>query len=392
MKPIKITGKACICILIFFSSCLVIRKKEVAKVIGHVEPEPATYCFTVKTKITDILSVSAKIGNQANEQDFMFDTGSPLTYSFKTKDSFNIAAKKYFKIGSYKCDYGTGAVTFGNVKFNNAGFIVTDHILREYPEVDGLIGSSLLQTSICELNFADSTIKISNDLANFTNIKNSYAGSFEPSEAQATPIVKIAIGKDTLTAFIDTGFSGLIKFNGNVKLPPGAATKREWYRNVKYFGGSKKDLFVNGAYYQVSRLGISGLQLDSMIIWQDPKYYGRNLVGLAFLKKFIVTIDWAHHRIYLKPIEELHFRQIHTYGFTCWMQDKQLRVMDIYKGSDIEKAGVRSGDVIAGINNTNDFSEAMISGINSNKPGNDSIQLEIKGRPAITLKKQRLFN
>lgn len=390
MKPIKTTVTAFICILL--SSCIILRKKAVVKALAHVDPEPKAYCFTVKTKITDILSVSAKTGNQASDQNFMFDTGSPLTYSFKTKDSFNIESKKYFRIGSSKFDYGKGPFNFGNVTFNNAGFIVTDYILDEYKEVDGLIGSSLLQTSICELNFADSTIKVSNDLANFTNIQNSYSGSFEPSAGQGTPIVKIVIGKDTLTGFIDTGFSGLIKFNSNVKLPPEAAGKREWYRNVKYSDGSKKDRFVNGAYYQVHRLGVAGLQLDSLTIWQDPKYYGRNLIGLAFLKKFIVTIDWVHHRIYFKPVNNIRFRQIYTYGFTCWMHDRQLRVLDLYKGSELEKAGVKSGDVIVSINKIKDFSEAMISNINSNTPDNVPIQLEIENKRVITLKKGRLFD
>ncbi len=393
MKTIKIVGKTTFFILIFLCSCVISRKKKLEKLLGNVDPEPKTYCFTLKAKITDILSVKAQIGNRKDTQKFMFDTGSPLTYSFKAKDSFNIATKKLFRLGSNKFDYGFGSINLGNVRFNNAGFLVTDYVMGDYKEVVGMIGSSILQTSICELNFADSTIKISNDLENFTNIQNSFSSSFQPSDAQGTPIVKIVIGKDTLTAYIDTGFSGIIRLNGKLKIPKEEAEEKESFRNVRYFGASKRDFFINTIHYQVYRLGISGIKMDTIILRQDQKYYGRNCVGLAFLKKFIVTIDWIHHKIYFKPIEDIHFKQnIYTYGFNCSMFDKQLRVLDIYKGSEFEKTGIKSGDIILSINKKSDFSDAMISNINSNKPSNDSLRIEIKDKPLFILKKHKLFN
>ncbi len=363
------------------------------KLVVNVDLEPKIYCFTLKAKITDILTVKAQIGNRTDTQNFMFDTGSPLTYSFKTKDSFNIATKKLFRLGATKFDYGSGSIKLGNVNFNNVGFLVTDYIVGDYKEVAGLIGSSMLQKSICELNFADSTIKISNDLKIFTNIQNSYSNDFIPSEAQGTPIVKIIIGKDTLTAFIDTGFSGIVRLNGKLKIPKEEAGEKESLRNVKYFGASKRDFFINTIHYQVYRLGISEIKMDSIILQQDQKYYGRNCVGLAFLKKFIVTIDWIHNRIYLKPIEDIRFKKnIYTYGFNCVKYEKQLRVLDIYKGSKFEKAGIKSGDIILSINKMIDFSDEMISNINSNKPSNDSLRIEIKNKLILTLKKDKLFN
>ncbi|MEO6302018.1 MAG: hypothetical protein ABIP51_02485 [Bacteroidia bacterium] len=393
MKTIKLTGNVLILIIILFTSCIALRKKNLVKQLKNVEPDPKVFCVTLKTKIEDYLYVKAKIGDRAEEQKFLFDTGSPLTYSFKTKDSFNLKTKKYFRFGSKKAAYGSGSITLGNVKFNNAGFIVLQgDIMEEMKDLEGLIGSSILQTSICELNFEDSTIKISNDLSNFTNIQNIYSSDFEPSEAQGTPVVKIAIGKDTVTAFIDTGFDGIIKLSQKEKISIDAASKEESFSNGRYFGGPDKDHFFYRTYYQVHQMRISGMKMDSIVIMQYPEYYGRNLVGLGFLKKFIITIDWIHHRIYFKPIEEINFKKnIYTYGFTCLMQNKQLRVCNIYKGSEFEKAGIKSGDIIVSINKKKDFSDAIISTINSNKPGNDSIQIEIKNKQTLTLKKNALF-
>ena len=155
MKTIKIIAKTLIFMFILLSSCVIIRNKKLAKLLTKVETEPKSYCFTLKTKITDFLSVNAKIGNQINNQNFMFDTGSPLTYSFKAKDSFNIITKKLFRLGKYKFDYGSGSITLGDVKFNNVGYLVTDYAVLEYlKELQGIVGSSILQTSICEINFA----------------------------------------------------------------------------------------------------------------------------------------------------------------------------------------------------------------------------------------------
>ncbi|MBL7910182.1 MAG: PDZ domain-containing protein [Bacteroidia bacterium] len=353
------------------------------KIFTHVETEPKIYSFTLKTKITDILFVKAKINNRSDEQNFMFDTGAPLTYKFTTKDSFNIQAKKLFRLGPYKTDFGSGSINLGNVKFNNAGFLVTDQILGEYKEVEGIIGASMLQTSICEINFADSTIKISNDINNFKNIENCYSSVFEPLGSQGTPIVKIVVGKDTANAFIDTGYSGIIRLNDKINIPSEEAEKQEMF-------SSKKDIFT---YYQLHRLDISGIKMDTVILGQDKKYGGYNCIGLTFLKKFIVTIDWIHHRIYFKPIKAILPKQIlYTYGFTCLMKNNQLRVYAIYKDSPAEKAGLKIGDVIVSINQTNNFSDSTISNINAWKLSNDSIRLEIKDKPTITLKKYKLFN
>jgi hypothetical protein len=392
MRAIKIITTALIIAPLFFSSCVIARKKKAEKLLENVQPDPINYNFTLKAKITDIISIKAQIENTSGTQNFMLDTGSPLTYSYKTRDSFNLATKKLFSFGSNRFHYGSGSITLGNVKFKNAGFLVTDYILNEYREVAGLIGSSILQNSICELNFADSTIKISNLPENFTNTERAYVTAFKPRESQGTPVVKLMIGNDTVTAFIDTGFEGMIRLNKDVKIPVKEAGRQETCRNIKYFNGAKKDDFVKMTYYQPHHFAFSGMDLDSVPIAQDQQYRGKNLVGLAFLKQFIVTINWVNHRIYFKPINKITFKKaIYTYGFTCWLKDKKLRVLDVYKGSEIEKAGIKSGDIIASINKSTVFTNAMVSEINSNSPGTRPIQIVMKNNITFELSKKKLF-
>ncbi len=393
MKKIRSIKIFSLFLLLFFVSCIALRKKDAVKRLKHVETQPQNFCVTLKCNIVNnTIYLKARVGGTSTDQNFMFDTGAPLTYSFKTKDSFNIHSKRYFRAGSHKIDYGSGAIALGNIKFNNAGFIVADDVLEEYT-IDGLVGSSLFQNSICELNFSDSTLKISNDLKNFTNIKDGYTGSFKPLEGQATPIVKIAIGKDTMDAFIDSGFDGFIKLSQRTKISSYEATKKESVSNGRYFGGPNKDHIFTRTHYRVHHFNLLGLKQDSVLLLQYPDYYGRNLVGLSFLKKFIVTIDWIHHQIYLKPIQEINFKKnIYTYGFSCTKYNNGLRVLEIYKGSDAEKAGLKSGDIIVSINNSKEFSEDLISGINANIPASDSIRVEVTAKKTVTLKKYKLFN
>lgn len=378
--------------LLLLSCCVVVRKKKMEKSLAQVSPEPASFCTLVKANISSMIVLKAQIGNTPGTQNFMFDTGAPLTYSFKTKERFQLAAKKLFRLGAYKFDYGTGSVRIGNTSFHEAGFLVSDYILDEYPEIDGLIGASLLQTSVCEINFADSTIKISNNLNNFTHLENSYACAFEPSEAQGTPVIKLALGKDTVTAFLDTGFPGFIKLGQKTKVAPEAAARQDVVLNTRYFGGSNKDHVLYRTFWQVRHMGLLGMQPDSLTLLQDQQYFGRNLVGLSFLKQFIVTIDWVHHRIYMQPMGDVHFKtNFYTYGFTCLKQHAELRVFEVYKGSALDKAGIKSGDVITSINNKAEFSEDFISTINSNNANTDSIRIGLKDKGAYTLKKYRLF-
>ena len=54
MKTIKIAANTLIIMLILLCSCVILRKKDMAKAFRNIDPDPKTYCLTVKAKISRV--------------------------------------------------------------------------------------------------------------------------------------------------------------------------------------------------------------------------------------------------------------------------------------------------------------------------------------------------
>ena len=69
------------------------------------------------------------------------------------------------------------------------------------------------------------------------------------------------------------------------------------------------------------------------------------------LRRFNLIINYADKEIYIKP--NTHFREAFDYSYTglgVYYIDGQTVIEDVLEGSPAEKAGLKPGDVLAGIN------------------------------------------
>jgi len=387
--------------LVVVTSCVFVRQKKFRKSLKTSALTSRNFQDSFKFSLTQWILVKAKLNRTQQEQTFILDTGSPCTYSFKTKDELNLQTKKLFRLGSYKTDYGFSDAQIGNLAFKNLQFLAMDFELFKWQKVSGIIGVNAMQNSIWEINFRDTTITVSDTLTNFKNVTNAFKTKFKPYSEQQTPVVKLLINnKDTVTAFIDTGEPGFIKFNSdfdisNLKEKQPETVKTAYYDIDDQGKKLKKKSIYERDYIKLNSLKIGDFELDSSIVEKVSLYKGKNLVGLSFLKNFIVTIDFKNYDLYLKPLEKAHFpTNISSYGFECFKRNGVLEVDFIYKGSLAEQLGIKCGDKIIKINNQDikDIDKDTLKSLSDHLPSDREIVITFKDKEKeIVLKKVPIF-
>jgi hypothetical protein len=74
------------------------------------------------------------------------------------------------------------------------------------------------------------------------------------------------------------------------------------------------------------------------------------LIGNDLLRRFNLIINYAEKEIHLKP--NTHFRDAFDYSYTglgVYFVNGEIVIEDVLEGSPAEKAGIRTGDILAGI-------------------------------------------
>jgi hypothetical protein len=391
-----------IALLSVVSSCVLVRQKTFRNSLKKSAMASTNFTERVKFSLNPWMVVEAKLNRASNSEKFILDTGSPCTYSFKTKDEFSLKTNKFMRVGKYKADYGWADAQLGNITFRNLQFLAMDFDLFKWYNVAGILGVNAMQNSIWEINFRDSIITISDSLANFKNLKNAFKTKFKPYSEQQTPVVKLLINnKDTVTAFIDTGEPEFLKFNSDFDISTLKAKQPETIKTEYYDIDSKgkklkqKSVFERN-YIKLSSLKIGDLALDSFVVEKIPSYKGKNCLGLNFLKNFIVTIDFKNYNLYLSPIGKTRFNtNIFSYGFEWTKFKDHLGVGCVLRGSLAEQLGIKCGDKIIKVNNhdAKDIDKNTLQWLSDDLPSNNTIVLMFKDRSEeITLKKVSIFN
>jgi hypothetical protein len=382
------------------SSCVLVRLKKFQNSLSR--PSLATNAFPIsfKFKLDQYLFLHGTLNNSSIAQEFMLDTGSPCTYCFKTKKTAGLESKKLVRYGGLVMDYGSSSAEIATIKYRNLAFLVSDMAYCWKEGNAGYIGANAMQNSIWEFNFQDTTITVSDSLSHFNNISGAYKVNFKPHGKQETPVIKIAINDgDSVSAFIDTGNDKFLQLNS--KFDPKRIKNicseciRTSYYNINQMGENvRKDSIVETNFIKTNSLKIGDLEFNSAILSHIPLYKGKNLVGLDFLKRFIVTMDWKHKSIYLKPFENPERATIKsTYGFKCEKIYGVLKITEIFRNSLVESNGIKCGDQIFKINSkpAEDLDKDLLQLINGDLPTDKEIIVELKTRE-IRLKKERLFN
>jgi hypothetical protein len=382
------------------SSCTLVRLNKFKNSLGKSTIVSADFPVCFKFTFSEWIFLKAKLNNSSIVQDFFLDTGSPYTYCFKTKKSAILKSKKLLRFGDFRFDYGASNAEIASIKYSNLAYLVSDMAHCWKKNNSGYIGVNAMQNSIWEFNFQDTTIKVSDTLSDFQNVTGAYKVKFKPLGKQQTPVVKIVINNnDTITAFIDTGCDKFLQLNSRFGKKSSKLfcpdCVRTSYKNINQMGEHmRRDSIVETNFIKTNSFKIGDLELTTAIINQSPLYKGKNLIGLGFLKNFIVTIDWKHYFIYLKPFSNKQVvTKRTTYGFKCDQIDKVLKVTEILRNDIADNEGIKCGDEILKINNIAalDIDQNTIDSINDELPTDTEIVVQFKTKE-VRFKKHDFFN
>lgn len=207
-------------------------------------------------------------------------------------------------------------------------------------EMLGVIGMSQLKLLNVELNCGAGRIRILNrilpEAGNEVRIRYSNA---------RLPHVECSLAKTRKEYFlVDTGLSQAIILEpivfdslqqSNKIIPTG--------RVVRTGGGSQMEFSAAGL---LSDFSIAGLELNDLVVLRGIRG-GKNMLGMRFLSRFVVTFDFPNGTMYLRP--GLRFAEpdvLGIQGFGVYFGGDDLIVVSVDENGPADKAGLRTNDAI----------------------------------------------
>jgi predicted aspartyl protease len=168
--------------------------------------------------------------------------------------------------------------------------------------------------------------------------------------------IKVVLGSESFDFLFDTGFNGSLIMTSNdfdnlEKNTQVFFNKRTVYGYLtNTLSGSK----IDTAQIAYSHLQIDeGISLDSILILSS-KAIAFNVIGMGFIKRFNVMVDYQHRKIYFQPNpnyrrENATFYMVKGFGPKHTV-NSGFSIQNIVVDSPAEKAGLKVGDRIISIN------------------------------------------
>ncbi|MCJ7682096.1 MAG: PDZ domain-containing protein [Candidatus Aminicenantes bacterium] len=324
---------------------------------------------TFKFILTDkLLYVDAGINNSDSTHRFIFDTYAVNLARQDLISRLNLDVTKLTGPFAKQLEGSMLAptmVTFerirlGNLQFQGyGGFAIREdqtHDILDYLE-DGIIGANLMNKFIWQINFRDSTIKVTDTLARCDFIEGAVVLPFKPHSLQQSPDIQVLVNsEETLNLQFDTGSNSVLKFNTDKLdsyIKPGRYAKRTSVPSL------------NMGEEQTEPLGSHLIKLDSIQIGsqvfhdlpveiyevEEKELIGRGQLGNGFMRHFIVTVDWLNNKIYLFPRPESPLEtQKRSFGLSIGWKDEAVRIISFYEDSEAAKLSLKIGDRVLSVN------------------------------------------
>lgn len=355
--------------LLFLGSCHIIKT---IKVLKKGEVAQKNFCEKINFE-SRVGLIIMKVKVNGHDYNFIFDSGAVNCVTKEVAKELNL--KPVIKQKAEDSEGKTGGIEFamldeikiGKISFKNTSAAIID--LGAVPElaclkVDGLIGANLMRKIFWQLDYVKQTATFSDHLDSLYVPKDAAVIPFT-AELSGTPTVEVELdGMKSKGNIFDTGSSGAVSLSGPTfrkYLQKNPSTKF-----VRGLGSNSAGLYGVGfdtTYAAKLNLKMGTLSLKNQLV--ESKREKGNL-GSDFFRDYIVTMDWAHSKIYFVAQEVLPATW-ETFGFSTNKKDKKLYVSFLYENSPAALAGIKRGDEIVSINgirydnmNNEDFCEMLI--------------------------------
>ena len=348
---------------------------QIIKILNASKDENVTFVNTPTKFQLSGNQIILETAFQSNDKNnFLLDLGSPISIIFIDSTTNAITFGKSISNKKQKATSADGKrlmreyLNWGTIttkwfKIENS---VLSTIYRNDPfdcnNLGGMWGADIFaqdikgkRNKILIIKMQDSTVKILNKLPpleNWTKLNTRF---------NMLSHIKIltSINKNKTKVFFDTGFSGSLILKNSVFRDIQSQGKNSISNTQIVYGHIHSSLAGSAApdtaYTGIMNLQLGpGLQIDSIQVITTPDMIV-NAMGMDLIKRFNILVDYQKQNLYLQPnpaytLPERNIFQL--FGFKARsMENKKLIVVNMFAGSQAEKAGLKIGDQIVSINN-----------------------------------------
>ncbi len=216
--------------------------------------------------------------------------------------------------------------------------------------VDGMVGFELFRRFAVRIDYGHNTLTLTDP----TRFDPADAGTAIPFVFyDHLPMVEGLVGDLPARFDIDTGSRSEVDLTGpfvsahdlHKKFSKGISTVKGWG-----VGGPSRSYVVRLPSLTLGSVAVNapvaGLSEDKGGSLSDPSYDGN--IGSGFLKRFVVTFDYAHQVMYLKPAtpQPVDAGRFDRSGMWINSGPGGYVVTEVASGGPAAKAGIQVGDVI----------------------------------------------
>ena len=305
--------------------------------------------------------MDTQLGGSEQVTTFILDSGAPVTITPQLVQQLGIKPAARVALAGPEGGHlevpvvSLPGVAIAGLRFRNVGAVV-DWVAPPDTlaclSTSGLLGASLLQAAIWQIDFETQQITVTDSLSGLRGLQDAIKLPFKRSDAAGSPRIIVGVSNaDNVSLLIDLGFNGsiaipmaLLEHSGD-RIADTAPTE-EGQASSTVFGHKASEVRI--ARLRELRLGDLHLQDFPVITGTAVSDFH---VGIEFLRHFRVTLDWVNDDLYLErrdPHSEL-YADFATYGFLPRLSDGKLIVSALWRDSSGANAGLKLGDQLVEI-------------------------------------------
>jgi len=169
--------------------------------------------------------------------------------------------------------------------------------------------------------------------------------------------IKASIDGKLMYFYFDTGFSGSMILTRETYNAMHKDTNKLYDEKMiyGYITNSLSGTQIDTAYSGISALNLSNGLLTDSITWLSTKSLIVNALGMEYIRRFNVLVDYQGRKLYLQPNPNYRKSQktfFQSKGFKARNMDgNTILVINMEVNGPAEKAGLKVGDQILSINN-----------------------------------------
>lgn len=307
----------------------------------------------------DLLIVPVEISGKTYR--FLFDTGAPNVVSKELNEQLQFKHRRKVRtIDSQGNASVLDYVKINKLQLNDAEFVNNTAAVADLRQadaiaclnLDGIIGANLMREAVYwQIDFETKKIRLAENINKLAIPEGSYTIPFS-SGFTGTPIISLKIGDvDVKKITFDTGSAGFLSIDNQhlkeVEKDKHIIAERNSFgiNSVGLFGASQKDTV---RHLLVESLSMGTLTVNEVQL--DGKNVKSSLLGISFLKNFLVTIDWKDNVIYLSPRGEFRNTFAESFGISLIKEGDKMVVSMLTDGSIAQQMGIAIGDVVLRVN------------------------------------------